>query len=130
MPDQAPPTSAADAIRSRNRLVDAAGTLFALVGQLRGTTSHPDIDTLRVQVEHELKLFESNARAAGVDVEQVSTARYLLCTLIDETVLATPWGNESIWNQQTLLAKFHREARGGERFFSILDQNFMRCLCF
>lgn len=104
-----------------NRLADAAGTLLSLVGQLHGTTSHPDIDTLRAHVEQEVKSFEKTARAGGADAETVSTARYLLCTLIDETVLGTPWGNESIWSEQTLLAKFHREAWGGEKFFSILD---------
>ena len=105
----------------RNSLMDAAGTLIALVGQLRGTTSNPDVDTLRMQVEEEVKAFENAARAAGADAEEVATARYVLCTLIDETVLGTPWGNESMWNQQTLLAKFHREAWGGEKFFNILD---------
>jgi type VI secretion system protein ImpK len=101
--------------------VDAAGTLLALVGQLHGTTSHPDIGSLRGHVEQEVKTFESAARAGGADNETVATARYVLCTLIDETVLSTPWGNESIWSEQTLLAKFHREAWGGEKFFNILD---------
>jgi len=104
-----------------NRLVDAAGTLLSLVGQLRGTTSHPDIDSLRGHVEQEVKTFESTARAGGADTETVSTARYVLCTLIDETVMGTPWGNESVWSEQTLLAKFHQEAWGGEKFFNILD---------
>ena len=36
-------------------------------------------------------------------------------------MLGTPWGNESSWNEQTLLAKFHREAWGGEKFFNILN---------
>jgi type VI secretion system protein ImpK len=101
--------------------VDAAGTLLSLVGQLRDTTSHPDIDTLRAHVEQEVKSFEHAARAGGADTETVSTARYVLCTLIDETVLGTPWGNESIWSEQTLLAKFHQEAWGGEKFFNILE---------
>jgi len=121
IPNRYAPSPGSAPVYGRNVLVDAAGTLFALVGQLRGTTSHPDVDMLRVQVEQELRLFESTARAAGVDVEEVSTARYLLCTLVDETVLATPWGNESMWNQQTLLAKFYREASAGEKFFNILD---------
>ena len=108
-------------VYGRNRLIDTAGTLFSLVGQLRGTTSHPDVDTLRLQVEQEVKAFEIAARAAGADIEEVSTARYVLCTLIDETVLGTPWGNESMWNEQTLLAKFYREAWGGEKVFNILN---------
>ena len=103
-----------------NQLLDAAGTLLSLVGQLRGTASQPDIDSLREHVEHEVKAFE-RAAVSVADAETVSTARYLLCTMIDETVLGTPWGNESKWSEQTLLAKFHREAWGGEKFFNILN---------
>jgi type VI secretion system protein ImpK len=105
----------------QNRLVDAAGTLLSLVGQLRETASHPDINTLRAHVEQEVKTFERTARAGGADAETVATARYVLCTLIDETVLGTPWGNESMWSERTLLAKFHQEAWGGEKFFIILE---------
>jgi type VI secretion system protein ImpK len=104
-----------------NYLVDAAGTLLSLVGKLRGTTSNPDIDTLRLQVEQEVNTFERKARLGGADDKVVSTARYVLCALIDETVLATLWGNESMWIEHTLLAKFHREAWGGETFFNILN---------
>ncbi len=104
-----------------NSLTDAAGILLTLAGQLRGTISQPDIDVLRGHVEEEIKLFESAARAEGASSETVATASYLLSTLLDETVLGTPWGNESKWGEQTLLAKLHREAWGGEKFFSILD---------
>ena len=82
----------ASGIRGINRLAEAAGTLLSLVGQLQGTTTHPDIDTLRAHVEQEVKGFEKAARAGGADTETTSTARYVLCTLIDETVLGTPWG--------------------------------------
>ena len=49
-------------------------------------------------------------------------ARYLLCTILDEAVLNTPWGAESAWNQRTLLGIFHKETAGGEKFFAILDR--------
>ena len=119
--EQYSPTPALFQGRGSNRLMDAAGTLLSLVVQLRDTTSHPDINMLRAHVEQEVKSFEQAARAGGADTETVSTARYVLCTLIDETVLGTPWGNESIWSEQTLLAKFHQEAWGGEKLFKILD---------
>ena len=49
-------------------------------------------------------------------------ARYLLCTMLDEAVLNTPWGAESAWTQRSLLATFHKETAGGEKFFAILDR--------
>ena len=118
--DHYPPSQPPLQGSTRNNLLDAASTLLSLVGQLRDTTSHADVDMLHMQVEQEIKSFESAARGGGSAAEEVSIARYLLCTLIDETVLNTPWGNESIWNEQTMLAKFYREAWGGEEFFKKL----------
>jgi len=44
----------------------------------------------------------------------------VLCTVLDEAVLNTPWGNNSGWAQQSLLSLFHKEVSGGERFFDLL----------
>jgi type VI secretion system protein ImpK len=50
------------------------------------------------------------------------TARYLICCLLDELVLSTPWGADSIWSHQTLLGKYHNETSGGEKFFLIVNK--------
>lgn len=105
-----------------NPLVGAANILLLTAGQLRDTTTHPDPDMLRNLVARELTDFENSARAIGETPEVIFTARYLLCTFMDEIVLSTPWGSQSIWSQQTLLSKFHNEVGGGEKFFQILDK--------
>jgi len=105
-----------------NPLVGAANVLLLMAGQLRDTTSHPDPDTLRNLVARELTHFENNARSKGEIPKIIFTARYLLCTFMDEIVLSTPWGSQSTWSQQTLLSKFHNEVGGGEKFFQILDK--------
>ena len=61
----------------------------------------------------------------GYSEEQVRTASYLICSLVDETVLNTPWGSESFWGHDTLLVKFHKKTSGGEEFFPIVE-GFMR----
>jgi len=53
---------------------------------------------------------------------QVMAARYVLCTVVDEAVVTTPWGNESEWSQMSLLSSFHNETFGGEKFFQLLDR--------
>ena len=73
-------------------------------------------------MEEELKNFEIQASRAGIDRETVNAARYCLCTVIDEIVLNTPWGNESSWSTESLLILFHKEAWGGEKFFLILER--------
>ncbi len=60
--------------------------------------------------------------AANVAPQHVASARYAICTALDETVLSTPWGSESVWSTHSLLTTFHQEAWGGEKFFQILDR--------
>lgn len=105
-----------------NPLTTAATTLLALVGQLRDSAHHPDPTALFQHVGHELREFEGTARAQGESPDAVLAARYVLCTVLDETILNTPWGSQSVWATQTLLSTFHNEAWGGEKVFQLLDR--------
>ena len=111
---------AACAHATRNPITGAAISLLSVVAQLRNTTAHPDVAGLRASIIEEIKQFELKIKNQGVSGEQVQAARYALCTLLDETVLNTPWGCNSIWSTQSLLIFFHKEAWGGEKFFLIL----------
>jgi type VI secretion system protein ImpK len=108
------------AYSTRNPITGAAISLLSLVAQLRNTASHPDIGGLRNNIIEEIKRFELKIKNQGVSTEQAQAARYALCTLLDETVLNTPWGSNSLWGTQSLLILFHKEAWGGEKFFLIL----------
>jgi type VI secretion system protein ImpK len=66
--------------------------------------------------------FETCARSRGLADSVVLPARYALCALVDEAILGTPWGSESIWSKQGLLITFHKEAWGGEKFFQALER--------
>ena len=103
-------------------LAAAASPLLVLMSQLRGLPSHNDVNGLHQQVIGRVRKFEADATAAGIPPEKVVSARYALCAAIDETVLSTPWGSESVWSTHTLLTTFHRETWGGEKFFQILDR--------
>ena len=103
-----------------NPLVAAANPLFDMIPQLRSSLQHPAPAALRDGLAQGIRRFESQARAAGVSAEHVVVARYALCTLIDETAASTPWGASGTWAQQGLLALFHNETSGGEKFFQLL----------
>jgi type VI secretion system protein ImpK len=105
-----------------NPLVRCASRLLIAAGQLRGCTAHADPDGLRNRLVSDVREFESCARAKGIPDSKVLPARYALCSLLDEAVLGTPWGSESIWARQGLLISFHNEAWGGEKFFLALEQ--------
>lgn len=116
------PDASAIAPSGLNPLVDSAVVLLTLAGQLRNTASHPDVAGLREHMVQQIRIFEQNSRTVGVSPETALAARYILCTLLDETVLGTPWGSESVWSSQSLLSTFHNETWGGEKFFMILDR--------
>lgn len=105
-----------------NPLLACAAPLLSMIPQLRSSVSHADPAGLQAHVAQEIGTFEARARQAGEAPETILVARYVLCTLVDETAMATPWGVESNWGAQTLLVRFHNEARGGEKFFQILER--------
>lgn len=105
-----------------NPLVTAAATLLAVHNKLRNTLEHPDVAGLHRQLVTELRQFEQQAKNDGVRPEIAVTARYLLCTALDETVMNTPWGAAAGWSQRSLLSLFHNETFGGEKFFTILGR--------
>jgi len=108
--------------RSLNKLVGAATELIALVGELRHTIQHADSNRLRNSIIDQIREFETNAKQEGQASEVVLSARYVLCSALDEAVLNTPWGPESGWAQHSLLSTFHNETSGGEKVFLILDR--------
>ena len=95
---------------SLNPLVQAAAPLLSAAPRLRATLRHPDPGALRAQLVESIKRFESVARSQGLPNEQVVAARYILCTLLDESASSTPWGGSGAWSSQSLLVHFHNEA--------------------
>jgi type VI secretion system protein ImpK len=102
--------------------VACASDLLTVAGQLRGSAHHPDPEGLREQLIRQLREFEQCARAKGLTDPVVLPARYVLCALVDESVLDTPWGSQSVWAKRGLLISFHNEAWGGEKFYDALDR--------
>ncbi|CAL1239740.1 type IVB secretion system protein IcmH/DotU [Candidatus Methylocalor cossyra] len=106
---------------SRNPFLAAAASLLALVARLRSTVTAPAVPELQQELAAELRRFEARLSQRGVPREQVRLGSYALCSLLDETVLNTPWGAQSLWGHQSLLVLFHKETWGGEQFFRILE---------
>ncbi|WP_051356452.1 type IVB secretion system protein IcmH/DotU [Azorhizobium doebereinerae] len=112
----------ADASRPEELIAAAATPLLALVAQLRQAVDHADVNALRTETVAQIKRFDERAVKLGARVADVSAARYVLCSLLDETVMTTPWGAASNWSTHSLLNQFHGETWGGEKVFAILDR--------
>ncbi|WP_406828467.1 type IVB secretion system protein IcmH/DotU [Microbulbifer sp. ARAS458-1] len=120
--------SAADAAadlrirNSLNPLISAASKLLGAIIKLRTTMNHNNVPDLHKRLTREIQSFEREAKQLSLPQETVLTARYLLCTVVDEVVLTTPWGTASGWSQHSLLSLFHKETFGGEKCFLILQR--------
>ncbi len=105
-----------------NPLVSAASTIFELIVRLRNRASHPDVNGLHREMIAEIRSFEGTAVALGMSANDIRMARYAICATVDDIILNTPWGSESIWPRQSMVGTFHKETFGGEGFFQLLDQ--------
>lgn len=108
------------AMTGMNPLTALATPLLSLVSRIRNRAQHMDPDKLRQAVMAEVRGFENAALKAGQDAQKVKVARYALCATIDDVVLNTPWGEQSVWAQQSMVGTFHRETVGGDRFYDLL----------
>lgn len=106
----------------RNRLLSAAGPLLTLGSRLQASVFQANVPNLRRQAIQSVRQFEEQAAAGGCAPEDITVARYVLCTFVDSAVFRTPWGANGEWAGQSLLMTFHSELQGGEKFFQIAER--------
>jgi type VI secretion system protein ImpK len=118
------PTAAVEEFITRggNPLAAAAGPLLILGATVGSMVYQADVEGLRRKAVESVQAFELQARAAGIDPNDVTVARYVICTFLDSAIFQTPWGGQNVWGSRSLLLTFHNEAHGGEKFFTILER--------
>jgi type VI secretion system protein ImpK len=104
------------ALGGLNPLVEAANPILAAVPQIRHALRHADPAGLHERLKEQVDGFERSALAAGIAEDQVQTARFALCALLDDSAAATPWGRQ--WVSFGLLA----DEDAGEKFFTLLEE--------
>lgn len=113
---------AAEARPGVNPLVDAAADLFDLVVYLQSQAQPVAIEPLKDKTLALVRRFENKAAEAGVEPTVADVARYAVAATIDDQIMAKPWGLQSGWQNQTLVAALYGEVIGGERFFEFLEE--------
>ena len=104
-----------------NPFINSANPLLTLMVQIKHCDSPPDIEKTREQIINEIKLFQQKLHRLNYPERVIMAARYCICTAIDESILSTAWGTQTLWVQHSLLALFHQETWGGARFYVILE---------
>lgn len=110
---------------SYNSLIELANPLLATALRLRKISHLNDIAGLYSRMQNEISALSEKVKELNYDSAFQLSFRYCVCTFIDEMVMATPWGSSSVWGQRSLLAYFHNETWGGEKFYSILSRTML-----
>lgn len=105
-----------------NILLTAAWELLLQVVRLKAGPGREGLQALNDQLSLGVNAFEARALHQGAENSQVMSARYVLCSVIDEAVVTTSWGSRSDWSKTSLLSRFHNETFGGEKFFQLLER--------
>ncbi len=109
-------------VSSENGLISSAMPLIHYAMGLLTINDSVDISVIRTRLISDIGRFENKAEQCFSDHSQVTAARYLLCSFIDEIVSTSPWGKSHRWSQESLLSYFHNETYGGEGFFKLLER--------
>jgi type VI secretion system protein ImpK len=104
-----------------NPFLMASIPLLTLMTQVKNSSSAPDVKKLHAQITQEVKWFVTKLKQLEFSPLSIDCATYCLCAALDEAILATEWGTQSIWVQASLLSIFKGETWGGERFYIIAD---------
>ncbi|GGJ89260.1 type IVB secretion system protein IcmH/DotU [Pseudomonas matsuisoli] len=107
---------------SVNPLVASSSAVLSEIVRIKHSHHGEELYALNQRLMEDIRHFEHRALNAGIENAQVLAARYVLCTVADEAVVTTAWGNESEWSGMSLLAAFHNETFGGEKFFQLLER--------
>jgi type VI secretion system protein ImpK len=107
---------------SLNILVSAASDLLSYVIGFKTEAKGWDLIELNERLCECVRSFDVAAIQKGAETSQIQAARYVLCTVVDEAVVTTVWGEKSGWSKMSLLSQFHNETFGGEKFFHLLDR--------
>jgi type VI secretion system protein ImpK len=95
---------------------------FYLVFLLKRSYVPKSAEHLRGQIRELLDAFELNARRMSASADDVFSAKYAFCALLDETVLGSAFDIRDEWGRSPLQLAFFGDQLAGENFFVKLDQ--------
>ncbi len=104
-----------------NPMCEAAMPLFGLALRLETLDGHQDVEELHRRVRMRVsEIIDQMEEKRCYDQVVLSIYSYALCQYIDETVMKTAWGRNSMWIQYPLLSIFHNDTLAGKKIFTLI----------
>lgn len=89
--------------------------------KMRECAELADVMGLRSEFSAAIQHFNEEAYRIGSPQADITAARYVLCSTLDEFALTTEWGASGNWAARSLLSEYFSETWGGEKVFSVLE---------
>ena len=103
-------------------LSEIYGPVLTLIMQLRRTRDFGNPGVLRQRVRDLLERTEREARNKGYTPTDIRSAEFALVAFLDETIIASDWGNKEEWLTRPLQLELFDRFDAGEEFFTKLDR--------
>lgn len=102
-------------------IADIASECLMLILQLRSTNNYGNPETLKTRVTEMFERFERESRAAGIDNEKITRAKFALVAFLDETIISSSWNQKEVWLSDPMQIKMFDTFNAGEEFFTNLN---------
>ncbi|OAJ35631.1 type IVB secretion system protein IcmH/DotU [Piscirickettsia salmonis] len=112
------PESNNSIIISDNLLIQASSSIFSLLFEINYDKKF-DIYSLRNRVISNLNIYIEQCNKSSISQEKIKASTYILCCIIDETILLHSWSQKIEWDKASALHFFFNESWGGEKFYKI-----------
>lgn len=107
----------------KNPMCEAAMPLFGLALRLETLDGHENVEELHHRLRLRVsQIIDQMKEKRCYDPVVISIYSYALCQYIDETVMKTTWGINSMWVQYPLLSIFHNDTLAGEKIFTLISR--------
>lgn len=104
------------------QLAEIAEPVLLQLIELSQSANSLDLQLLHQKLVNKILDLERAAKLQSVPAMIVLTARYLLCTALDEVIFQKIAQQGQSWSKYSLLSMFHEETWGGEKFFVLLER--------
>jgi type VI secretion system protein ImpK len=105
-----------------NPLVDAADRLFSVIGTLQFTENHLPLNYLQTVLIEEIQGFHKRVKQYTDNLEIIDICKYLLCTLIDETIQQLKCAQPQPRSESYLLNIFYPGETHTQKYHTLLEK--------
>lgn len=111
-----------EAARAPRSLVDLLHDGFYLLFMLRNRAAPTDAAMFRERIRRFLDDFDKNATRQHASPDDIHSAKYAFCALVDEVILSSNFAIRDAWERHPLQLALFGEQLAGEQFFVQLEE--------